>query len=152
MRNFYRWIHLIIFVFKVAESKQLHKILVEFLLVHFHPVRAAWTVTMLWRKDLLFQVEPIGRDRKFSSLTYGYNLDNFFTFMILMQRSMHLVLIYNLHLCRSSRVIYWLSYGMFRVFPCPGYAADIARPVCNVSRPVCASAIIWPIESIRAHG
>ena len=96
-------------------------------------------------------------DRKFSSLTYGYNLDNFFTFMILMRRSMHLVLICNLHLCRSSRVAYWLSYGAFSKLwhiQCvrrPGQASERIRPSCNVSRSDCASLIIWPVLGIFVH-
>ena len=35
------------FVFIEEESKQLHRILVEFFLLHFHPVRAASKVTIL---------------------------------------------------------------------------------------------------------
>ena len=96
-------------------------------------------------------------DRKFSSLAYGHGLDDLFTFIILRRRSMRLVLICNLHSCRSSRVACWLSHSMLskswhaQRAPRPRQVSERIRPSCNASCPDRASLIIWPVLGVFAH-
>ena len=61
-----------------------------------------------------------------------------YPFIILIRRLMHLVIIYDSHLVRSSRIIYWLSYGHLCAFYRPGQASEtiLARYTSKLSGPV----------------